>query len=60
MLRCEGKDRSTHYVIPHQFMPKRIVSLNPESIRSSTKYGRFKEAWDVLRSDEMEGVVTFS
>jgi len=41
-------------------MPKRIVSLNPESIRSSTKYGRFKEAWDVLRSDEMEGVVTFS
>ena len=50
VLRCEGRRRSTHYVIPHQFMPKRIVSLNPESIRSSTKYGRFKEAWHLLHA----------
>ena len=48
VLRCEGKAATTHYVIPHQFMPRRIVSLNPQSTRADSKYGRFKEAWHLL------------
>ncbi len=56
VLRCEGKARSTHYVIPHQFMPRRIVSLNPESPRAHSKYSRFKEAWHLLAGHKERSV----
>ena len=51
VLRCEGKKKATHYVIPHQFMPRRIVSLNPDSVRAGSKYARFKEAWHLLHTE---------
>ena len=60
VLRCEGRKKVTHYVIPHQFMPRRIVSLNPDSVRAGSKYARFKEAWELLRSDELQKVMTVS
>ena len=49
---CISEDESAYYVIPRDAMPKDGVSLQPQAGLHESKYARFKEAWDLLFTDE--------
>lgn len=53
---CISEDESAYYVIPRDAMPSDGVSLQPQAGPHESKYARFKEAWDLLLTDENAGL----
>ena len=48
---CKNKQNDTYYIIPHNVMPRRSVSLFPQAGINESKYAQYKEAWHLLKHE---------
>jgi len=56
LCSCKRERHNTYFIIPRNYMPKTNATLNPDDGLDESKYGRFKEAWNILaqKSDPSE------
>ena len=48
---CQNREERFHYIIPREHMPKAGICLIPQAKPHKSKYTRFKEAWDILKTN---------
>ena len=51
---CVFREKSIHHILPQDVMPKNGVSLLPYAGPEKSKYAKFKEAWHLLKHDDIK------